>query len=32
VQRHDKYLAQIVTRWAEIKPDTPRVLLDITRL
>jgi hypothetical protein len=32
VQRHDKYLAQIVTRWAEMKPDTPRVLLDITRL
>lgn len=31
-QRHEAHLAKIVRRWIEAKPDTTRILLDITRL
>jgi hypothetical protein len=31
-QRHERHLAEIVTRWVQMKPDAPRVLLDITRV
>jgi hypothetical protein len=32
VQRHDEHLADVVRRWAEAKPDSPRLILEIARL